>query len=612
MNRFNYPSLVALIVAVTLMPQLLVAQQANRAAAPQQQDSIQLVAVVNGQSIDRDHLARQCAIRFGEGVLESMVNKMLIFNQLQKLGIVITEQDVNNEIQRQAERYGLSSQRYIEAIHQERNVSPDKFKNDIIWLELALRRLAASKIEVTPNEIAERMQFEYGPNVQVRAIASNTREDAEQILTYVQNNPEEFGKVAKDQSVDPQSAAVRGLIPPIRKNMGEEVLENAAFSLEAGQISEVIHAGEQFIILKCERHYPAAGLNPEQRAQAEEFVEKTIREEKLSGASAQLFRELQSTAEIVNVYNNEQLRQQHPNVAATVNGSPISLSRLYEECITRFGQDVLIAEIDRTIVMQELQRNSLSVTDQDIQNEIDQAASAFGFYRQDNTIDRDAWLEHITKGSKSKLDIYIQDDVWPSAALKKIVQNNVQVTQEDMTQGFASRYGERVECLAIVMKDQRLAHRVLQQAMADPNEKYFGELAHQYSSEPASRANYGQVPPIPQYSQSPVLEEEAFKLEAGEISGLVNVGEFWVILYCQGRTTPLVTDFDAVKDELHKAILEKKFRIAMTDELARLTQSAQVDNFMAGTSQPGASAVQSARNQQGYQNSNGQQQVPRQ
>ena len=108
------------------------------------------------------------------------------------------------------------------------------------------------------------------------------------------------------------------------------------------------------------------------------------------------------------------------------------------------------------------------------------------------------------------------------------------------------------------------------------------------------------------------MEEEAFKLEAGEISGLVNVGEFWVILYCQGRTTPLVTDFDAVKDELHKAILEKKFRIAMTDELARLTQSAQVDNFMAGTSQPGASAVQSARNQQGYQNSNGQQQVPRQ
>ena len=91
------------------------------------------------------------------------------------------------------------------------------------------------------------------------------------------------------------------------------------------------------------------------------------------------------------------------------------------------------------------------------------------------------------------------------------------------------------------------------------------------------------------------MEKEAFSLETGEISKVVQVGEHWVIMYCQGRTEPVVTDFDAVKDELHKNILEKKMRLAMSDKFYQLKEHAQIDNFLAGTSQTGKAAVQSAR-----------------
>jgi hypothetical protein len=48
-----------------------------------------------------------------------------------------------------------------------------------------------------------------------------------------------------------------------------------------------------------------------------------------------------------------------------------------------------------------------------------------------------------------------------------------------------------------------------------------------------------------------------------------------------------VTEFAAVKDYLHQDILEKKTRLAMEDEFLSLRGDAQIDNFLAGTSQTG-------------------------
>jgi hypothetical protein len=48
-------------------------------------------------------------------------------------------------------------------------------------------------------------------------------------------------------------------------------------------------------------------------------------------------------------------------------------------------------------------------------------------------------------------------------------------------------------------------------------------------------------------------------------------------------------DFAAVRDLLYKEIHEKKLRQLMTKEFDRLRETAQIDNFVAGTSQSGRS-----------------------
>ena len=170
-------------------------------------------------------------------------------------------------------------------------------------------------------------------------------------------------------------------------------------------------------------------------------------------------------------------------------------------------------------------------------------------------------------------------------ALKKLVDDQVTITEQDIQSGFEANYGERVEVLAIVMQNQRIAQRVWQMATESPTNEHFGELASQYSEEPASKANYGSVPPIARHSGRPQLEDEAFRLQEGEISGLINVGPTWVIIKCLGRTEPIVTDIEDVRDELQSHIREQKLRIAMAQEFEKIYASAQIDNFLAGTTQ---------------------------
>jgi parvulin-like peptidyl-prolyl isomerase len=277
-------------------------------------------------------------------------------------------------------------------------------------------------------------------------------------------------------------------------------------------------------------------------------------------------------------------------VAATINGGSITMKQLADESLARHGKDVLEGEINRRLLEQELRRRQRQVTQPAIDEEIRRAAFSYDIVKPDGTPDVDAWLKTVTESEGLSVDLYVRDVVWPSVALKTIVGDMVQITPEDLEKGFESNFGPRVEVLAIVLSSQRQANQVWELARNNPSEQYFGELAQQHSIEPISRANGGRVPPVRRHGGQPVVEEEAFRLRTGELSGIVSVGDKFIIMKCLGHTKPVVTDFNAVKGELSKDIQEKKLRLAMATEFDRLRETAQIDNFLANTTQSGKRA----------------------
>ena len=190
-----------------------------------------------------------------------------------------------------------------------------------------------------------------------------------------------------------------------------------------------------------------------------------------------------------------------------------------------------------------------------------------------------AWADSVTSDGETTWEIYVQDAVWPSVALMKLVEDRISITEDDIKRGFETSYGPRAEVLACVLADQRTAQKIWKMARDQPSEEFLGRLAEQYSVEPVSASNSGKVPPIRRFSGQPTIEREAFKLKAGELSGIIASGNKYIVLKCQGYTKPIVTDIDAVRPELTKALREKKLALEMGKEFDRLKESSEIENF---------------------------------
>ena len=540
------------------------------------------VAVVNGEDIRRADLERASVQRHGEEILEGMVNKHLVLHHCRKRGITVTAAEVDAEIDRIAKRFNLSRDQYLNLLQKERGVNLDEYRRDTVWAMLALRKLAADQLTVSREELQQAYETQYGRQVRARLIVVKNAQLAKQLHSQLVANPKDFARLAIDHSADVNSASIGGLIQPIRRYVGDPAIEKAVFALQPNQISPIIRVGNQFAILKCEGHIPAR-RTPVADVQ-HDLVEK-IKEEKLRTVANDLFDRLQKPATVKNVYNDPTLRQTMPGVVATVNGDPITLRQLGEECIQRHGDAVLQVEISHLLLKQALQSARVTVSDEDLNGEIYHAAKLAGIVDKAGQPDIKKWMEMATTERGISREMYFRDSVWPSAALKKLTGGDVEVNNGDLQKGFEANYGERVRCRAIVMPDHRKAQQVWDMARKNPTVENFAQLASEYSIEPTSSSLAGEVPPIRRHGGQPQIEEAAFALRPGQVSGILHVADKAVILFCEGRTQPVAVKPTEVRDILYRDIFEKKLRQAMAQRFEKMQANARIENYLAGTSQ---------------------------
>ncbi len=540
-----------------------------------------VVATVNGQPISLGELAQQCIARHGEELLENMANRTLLLQACQARKIEVTKKDVDDEIARTASKFGLTVPMFLKLLQEERNIAPEHYATDIVWHMLSLRALSKEAIMVSPQELDHAFQREFGPKVQVRMIACKDMQKLTQLHQQAVADPDMFKTLARDHSEDPASASVEGLLPPIRKNMGDDDIEKVSFKLQPGEISNIFQIGEFCITLQCVRHFPPANPPAAQLTEIQNRIRSDIEEEKLRKSAEQTYVSLRDNAQVISVLGKPELQQQYPGVAAVINGQALMMTVLEKECVKRFGPTVLDNEINMKLVEQALAADKLQVTQADIDSEIRYTAEFYGYVQSDGTPDIQRWIADVLSDEGKTVDMYIRDVIQPTVALKKLVANRVQVTEEDIQKGFEANFGTRAEVLAIVLSNQRTAQEVWEMARNRPTEQFFGELANQYSVEPSSRSNFGKVPPLRRHSGQPTLEKAAFGMKPSEMSAIIEVGGQYVILRCQGFTDPVVTDINAVRVELMSEIREKKTRLEMDNAMSKLQADAQITNFLA-------------------------------
>ncbi len=299
-----------------------------------------------------------------------------------------------------------------------------------------------------------------------------------------------------------------------------------------------------------------------------------------------------------------QARVSNPQRAmAKVGNEVITFEAVADECVARYGREVLDDLIHRTIITKACEEQNITVSELEVTQEIQRIAGRFKLQPED-------YVKMLQTERNITEAQYRRSVIWPMLALRKLAGEKVEITEEEMQKAFVRNYGPRVKARVIVLNGNIRQHDALwKQAQSDPEN--FDKLAQEHSVDPNSRALGGMVPPIPKYSTNDAVEKEAFKLKEGQVSPLIQIAENrLVILKCEGRTEPVVTDIEEVRDTLYDELKEAKTQQSIAKVFEDIKAKTPVDNIYAnGPAMRGpvqasaqgaaANAVQPASAQQG-------------
>ena len=153
-----------------------------------------------------------------------------------------------------------------------------------------------------------------------------------------------------------------------------------------------------------------------------------------------------------------------------------------------------------------------------------------------------------------------------NAALRLLVQDQVQVTDAALQQAHALRYGPRYETRLIVVDSLAPAAKLVREANAG---RSFVELVMEQSTD-ASRANGGMIGPVsladPAYPKA--IRQTLEKLKPGDVSQPVALERGFAVLKLESKSEAQQVPFDDVKNTLTDQVRRQAERLLM-DRLAR-------------------------------------------
>lgn len=203
------------------------------------------------------------------------------------------------------------------------------------------------------------------------------------------------------------------------------------------------------------------------------------------------------------------------NVAATVNGQPISMEK-YDRELARFmagraalnlevadessfRQQVLEMLIDNELLAQEAERRGISVSDEEVDAEIQDAINEVGQEYFDSYLEANA---------------YTMDEYRELVRTETLGQRLMEAVLADMP-----TTAEHVHARHILVTSQSEAEALLARIQAGED---FAELAKEHSIDTTTRDRGGDLDWFPRGGLLvPEVEEAAFSLQPGEVSGVV-------------------------------------------------------------------------------------------
>ncbi len=217
-------------------------------------------------------------------LLNQLIEKKLLITEAGKLGITVSEAEMNEQINRIVGEYPDSDT--FNSRMKEENIDIPSWKKEIeyqILLDKLVKAVAGSNITVTPEEVKKYYDDHldlYNSPTRVRAlqIMLETREQAQTILDEIKGGGD-FSELAKTYSISPDSEKGGDLGFFSEAEMPPSF--SVVFTMKPGDLSEVVESEYGFHLFKIVDRREAKMLSLEEaRPEIEEKLKRLKSEEK--------------------------------------------------------------------------------------------------------------------------------------------------------------------------------------------------------------------------------------------------------------------------------------------------------------------------------------------
>ncbi len=276
------------------------------------------IAIVNGEPITRGQLADECIVRKGQEILETLIARKLIDQEIHKRKLDVTQAEVDHEIEDVAMRLGggMTREQWLRTLDKERGISPAQYVRDIIYPTIGLRKLATGRVQVTEQDMKDAFDANFGARLHCRIITVDKQQKAIELWEELKKNPGAFHNLAKLHSTDQTTRALGGyLTEPIARHAHPRSVSDPAFEQlvdgdkkdknpdhapKDGDVTGPIQVNEMaWILIKRETVDPPKNVDPNDKAvRAHLFAQ--LQDVKAKEAMTTVFQELTDAAEIHN------------------------------------------------------------------------------------------------------------------------------------------------------------------------------------------------------------------------------------------------------------------------------------------------------------------------
>jgi len=214
-------------------------------------------------------------------------------------------------------------------------------------------------------------------------------------------------------------------------------------------------------------------------------------------------------------------------VLATVNDTPITQRQLVERLRYGPGPKVLLRMIDERLITAEAARRGIRPTPQQVELKLSQAASRFGSEKDLKDMLRERG--HSLAELKDRLRL---DAMLDRIATEQTTIENSQIQQYYQENINQFSYGEQVHAWMILTEVRQNAE-ALKEALDSGGD--FAGLAQQFSTDPATRDQGGDMGYFEYDEYAEQISKVAFSLEPGQTSDVFAVPDGFCILRVEDR-----------------------------------------------------------------------------